>query len=88
MEKILEQKKLKHKDFLTQDFNSKDKNIHEIQIKQLTGLRKKKNKDMIMERRKQYSLNNKKSSITQIEEQKKLEIQECILNYTLVHYII
>jgi hypothetical protein len=86
MEKILEQKKLQHKDILTQDCNSKEKNIHEIQIKQLTGLRKRQNNELIMERRKQYSLNNKKSN--QIDEDIKLEIYNNILNSTLVNYLI
>ena len=87
MERILEEKKLKNKDILNQDCNSKEKQYNEIHIKQLTGLRKKQNRDLIMERRKQYSQNNKKST-AQIEEHIRFQINEDTRHLPLVLYFI
>jgi len=85
MEKILEEKQLKNKDTLTHDCKNKEKQYSEIQKNQITGLRKKENKDLIMERRKQFSQMNKKSSSTIIEENKKSKVKEDIQNIPLVN---
>lgn len=85
MEKILEEKKINKKDIFTQDCNNKDKQFSEIQNKQIMGLRKKNNKDFIMDRRKQYSRNYKNITLI-IKEEISSKIIEDIKNSPMVYF--
>jgi hypothetical protein len=85
MEKIIKEKRIKNKDILTQDCNNTYRKYNEIKNKQITGLRKQKNKDLIMDRRKRYSQNNKNFSLI-VEEELSSKILEDINNLPLVFF--
>jgi len=85
MEKIIEEKRIKNIDILTQDCNNTYRKYNEIKNKQIIGLRKQNNKHLMMERRKRYSQNNKNLSLI-VEEELRSKILEDINYLPLVFY--